>query len=90
MTEKTEISKIDTEYEFVARAKDILDEVKAVLPENLRCLLLCAVTKDIEVKVGILGSDMDVAKMLMSVTTAARDSVIAAQTPSNPSNEATH
>ena len=90
MTEKTEISKIDTEYEFVARAKDILDEVKAVLPENLRCLLLCAVTKDIEVKVGILGSDMDVSKMLMSVTTAARDSVIAAQTPSNPSNEATH
>ena len=67
MTEKAEISKIETEDEFIARAKDILDEVKNIDPANLQSLLLCAVTKDKKVKVGI-----------------------AAQTPSNPSNEATH
>ena len=90
MTEKAEISKIKTEDEFIARAKDILDEVKNIDPANLQCLLLCAVTKDDKVKVGILGSDMDIAKMLMTLTSVARNGVIAAQTPSNPSNEATH
>ena len=90
MTEKAEISKIETEDEFIARAKDILDEVKNIDPANLQCLLLCAVTKDNKVEVGILGSGMDTAEMLMTVTTVARNGVIAAQTPSNPSNEATH
>ena len=90
MTEKAEISEIETEDEFIARAKDILDEVKNIDPANLQCLLLCAVTKDNKVKVGILGSDMDIAKMLMTLTSVARNGVIAAQTPSNPSNEATH
>lgn len=90
MTEKAEVSKIETEDEFIARAKDILDVVKSIDHEDLQCLMLCAVTKDNKVKVGILGPDMDIAKMLMTVTTVARNGVIAAQTPSNPSNEATH
>ena len=87
MTEKAEISKIETEDEFIARAKDILDEVKNIDPANLQCLLLCAVTKDNKVKVGILGSDMDIAKMLMTVTTVARNGVVQANSPSNPTNE---
>ena len=90
MTEKAEVSKIDTEDEFVARAKDILDEVKSIDPTNLHCLMLCSVSNDDEVKVGILGPDMAIAKMLMTLTSVARNGVIAAQTPSNPSNEATH
>ena len=90
MTEKAEISKIDTEDEFVARAKDILDEVKSIDPTNLQCLMLCSVSNDGEAKVGILGPDMAIAKMLMTLTSVARNGVVAAQTPSNPSNEATH
>lgn len=90
MTEKAEIAKIDTEDEFIARAKDILDEVKGIDPANLQCLMLCSVSNDGEVKVGILGPDMAIAKMLMTLTSVARNGVIAAQTPSNPSNEATH
>lgn len=90
MTERAQISKIDTEDEFVARAKDILDEVKSIDPEDLQCLMLCSVSNDSEVKVGILGPDMAIAKMLMTLTSVARNGVIAAQTPSNPSNEATH
>ncbi len=89
MTERSEIYAFDSDdtVAFVARASQALDDVKAVLPENLHCLLLCAVTKDNEVKVGILGSDMDIAKMLMTVTTVARNGVVQANSPSNPTNE---
>lgn len=89
MTERSEIYTFDSDdtAAFVARANQALDEVKAVLPENLHCLLLCAVTKDNEVKVSILGSDMDIAKMLMTVTTVARNGVVQANSPSNPNNE---
>ena len=89
MTERSEIFLIEPKDSdsFLKRANQALDKVKAVLPENLRCLLLCAVTKDNEVKVGILGSDMDIAKMLMTVTTVARNGVVQANSPSNPTNE---
>ena len=92
MTERSEIYAFDSDdtVAFVARASQALDEVKAVLPENLHCLLLCAVTKDNEVKVNILGSDMDIAKMLMTVTTVARNGVVQANSPSNPNNEVIH
>ena len=89
MTERSEIYAIEADDSagFIARASQALNKVKAVLPENLHCLLLCAVTKDNEVKVGILGSDMEIAKMLMTVTTVARNGVVQANSPSNPTNE---
>ena len=92
MTERSEIYTFDSDDNaaFVARANQTLNEVKAVLPENLHCLLLCAVTKDNEVKVGILGSDMDIAKMLMTVTTVARNGVVQANSPSNSTDGITH
>ncbi len=90
MTEKAEVTKIDTEDEFIARAKDILDGVKSIYPANLQCMMLCVVSNEGDVKVSILGPDMAIAKMLMTLTSVARNGVIAAQTPSNPSNEATH
>ena len=89
MTERSEIHAIEAgdDADFIARANQALDEVKAVLPEELHCLLLCAVTKNNEVKVGILGSDMDIAKMLTTVTIVARNGVVQANSPSNPTNE---
>ena len=92
MTERSEIYtfEADDSAGFIARASHALNDVKAVLPENLHCLLLCAVTKDNEVKVGILGTDTDIAKMLMTVTTVARSGVVQANSPSNPTNEVTH
>lgn len=89
MTERSEIHAIEAgdDAAFLARAKQALDEVKAVLPEDLRCLMLCAVTKDNKVKVDILGSDMDIAKMLMTMTAVARNGVVQANSPSNPTNE---
>ena len=89
MTEHSEIHAIEAgdHAAFVALANKFLNEVKTVLPENLHCLLMCAVTKDNEVKVGILGSDTDIAKMLMTVTTVARNGVVQANSPSNPTNE---
>ncbi len=92
MTERSEIHAIEAgdDAAFLARASQALDKVKAVLPENLRCLLLCAVTKDDEVKVNILGSDMDIAKMLMTVATVVHNDVVQANSPSNPNNEVIH
>ena len=92
MTERSEIHTIEAgdDAAFVARASQALDEVKTVPPEDLQCLMLCAVTKDNKVKVSILGSDMDIAKMLMTVTTVARNGIVQADSPSNPTNEVTH
>ncbi len=89
MTERSEIHAIEAgdDTAFIARASQALNEVKDVLPEDLHCLLLCAVTKDNKVKVGILGSDMDIAKMLTTVTIVARNGVVQANSPSNPTNE---
>lgn len=92
MTKRSEIHAIeaDDDASFVAHASQTLEKVKAVLPESLHCLLLCAVTKDNKVMVDILGSDMDIAKMLMTVTTVARNGVVQANSPSNPTNEVIH
>ena len=92
MTERSEIHTIEAgdNAAFVARASQALNKVKAVLPENLHCLLLCAVTKDNEVKVSILGSDMDITKMLMTVATVVHNGVVQANSPSNPNNEVIH
>ena len=92
MIERSEIHAIEAgdDAGFVARVSQALNKVKAVLPENLHCLLLCAVTKDNEVKVDILGSDMDIAKMLMTVATVVRNGVVQANSPSNPNNEVLH
>jgi hypothetical protein len=89
MTERSEINIIEDgdDAAFVARANQVLSEIKAVLPEDLRCLLLCAVTKNNTVKVGILGSDTDITKMLMTVATVARNGIEQAESPSNPNNE---
>lgn len=89
MTERSEIYAIeaDDDAAFVARTGQALNEVKAILPENLHCLLLCAITKDNNLKVDIIGSDTDIAKMLMTVTTVARNGVVQANSPSNPTNE---
>ena len=72
---------------FIEQANQTLNEIKAVAPENLHCLLICAVTKDNNVKVGILGSSTDIAEMLMTVTTVARDGMVQANSSSNPTNE---
>lgn len=92
MTERSEIHTIEAgdDAGFVARASQALNKVKAVLPENLHCLLLCAVTKDNEVKVNILGSDVDIAKMLTTVATVVHNGVMQANSPSNPNNEVIH
>lgn len=89
MTERSEIHAIEAgdDADFITHATRALDEVKAVVPEDLHCLMLCAVTKNNEVKVGILGSDMDIAKMLMTMTAVARNGVVQANSPSNPTNE---
>ena len=92
MTERSEIHTIEAgdDATFIARASQALNKVKAVLPENLHCLLLCAVTKDNKVKVNILGSDTDIAKMLMTVATVVHNDVVQANYPSNPNNEVIH
>lgn len=92
MTERSEIETIDAndEASFVARAKQCLDGVKALVPEELHCLLVCAVTKTGTVSVGILGNDMDIAKMIMTASTVARNGVVQANTTPNPTNEVVH
>lgn len=92
MTERSEISAIEANdrAQFTAKAAEILNNVGGLTPESLRCLMVCAVDNDGKVQVGILGSDMDIAKMFTTMTTVAHNGVVKANTPSNPNNETPH
>ena len=92
MTERSEIFAIeaDDRAQFTAKAAEILNNVGGLTPESLRCLMVCAVDNDGKVQVGILGSDMDIAKMFTTMTTVAHNGVVKANTPSNPNNETPH
>lgn len=89
MSERSEVNliKADDREAFVARAQQALDEVIAIPADSLHCLTLCAVTEDGTVKVGILGSDADIAKMLVTITTIASNGVLQANSESNPTKE---
>ena len=92
MTERSEIFAIeaDDRAQFTAKAAEILNNVGGLTPESLRCLMVCAVDNDGKVQVGILGSDMDIAKMFTTMTTVAHNGVVKANTPSNSNNETSH
>lgn len=92
MTERSEIFDIeaDDRAQFTAKAAEILNNVGGLTPESLRCLMVCTVDNDGKVQVGILGSDMDIAKMFTTMTTVAHNGVVKANTPSNPNNETHH
>ena len=92
MTERSEISTIDADdrAQFATKAAELLNSVGGITPDSLRCLMICAVDNDGNVQVGILGSDMDIAKMFTTMTTVAHNGVVKANTPSNPNNETPH
>ena len=89
MTERSEISAIeaDDRAKFTEKAAEIISNVGGLSPESLRCLMVCAVDNEGKVQVGVLGTDMDIAKMLMTVSTVARNGVVQANSPSNPTDE---
>jgi hypothetical protein len=89
MTERSEIHLIEAgdDAAFVARARRALDETKTVDPEDLHCMMLCAITKDGKVKIDVIGTDMDIAKMLMIVTTVTRNSIEQAESSVNHTKE---
>ena len=92
MTERSEIYTIeaDDRATFTERAAEILSNVGELSPESLRCLMVCAVDNEGKTQVGVLGTDMDIAKMLMTMTTAAHNGIVQANTPSNPNDETSH
>jgi hypothetical protein len=89
MTERSEIHVIEAgdDTEFVARASRILDETKAMNPEDLHCMMLCAITKDGKVKVEVIGSDVDIVKMITIVATVTRNSIEQAESSINHTKE---
>lgn len=92
MAERSEVKAIkgSDRAALTEHIRQCLDALKAHKPEDVLCILSCVVTQSGKVEIGMLGADMDIAKMLMSVTTVARNGVVQANTPSNPNNESTH
>lgn len=93
--EESFIQKAHSEEEFQERAKQTLESLGEVSPEDVVCMTGVVVTRDKEskdamVRVFTLGSDEDISKMLTTLVTVTRDGVIKANTPSNPDNEVTH
>lgn len=93
MADINEISLIEAEDAdgFKAKASHILDRLKAIDPANLHCLMVCAVTKDDgKVMVSALGSDTDLAKMMMTLSEVTSQGVVQSHMPSNPNKETAH
>jgi hypothetical protein len=92
MTERSEVTNIEAndKQAYTAKAKDLLDGIATIAPENLRCAMSVFVDNEGRVRVGILGSDMDITKMFSTLASVAHNGVLQANTPSNPSNETAH
>ena len=89
MTERSEITKIDMDdtQAYTNKAKDLLDGIATIAPENLRCAMGVFVDNESNMRVGILGTDMDITKMFSALASVAHNGALQANTPSNPSNE---
>ncbi len=92
MIERSEVTNIemDDKQAFTAKAKELLDNIAAIAPENLRCAMSVFVDNEGKVRVGVLGTDMDITKMFSTLASVAHNGVLQANTPSNPSNETAH
>lgn len=92
MTERSEVTNIDMDDKqaYTNKAKDLLDGIASIAPEDLRCAMDVFVDNEGKVRVGILGSDMDITKMFPTLASVAHNGVLQANTPSNPSNETAH
>lgn len=91
----SEVSEIDSYSSgdrdtHIEHAKKMIAQVAELKPDEIGCMLVCAVTFAGEVKVGLIGSDASIAKMLVTVSTVAREGVIKASAESNPTNETAH
>lgn len=92
MTERSEVTNIEVndKQAYTAKAKELLDGIASIAPEDLRCAMGVFVDNEGKVRVGILGSDMDITKMFSTLASVAHNGVLQANTPSNPSNETAH
>ena len=92
MTERSEISTIeaDDRAQFTEKAAEILSNVGDLSPESMRCIMVCAVDNEGKIQVGVLGTDMDIAKMFNTMITVAHNGVLQANAPSNPNDETPH
>lgn len=92
MTERSEVTNIDMDDKQACtnKAKDLLDGIASIAPENLRCAMGVFVDNEGKVRVDILGTDMDITKMFSTLASVAHNGVLQANTPSNPSNETVH
>lgn len=93
--EESFVQKPRSEEEFRERARQTLELIGAVSPEDVVCMTGIVVTqegesKDTKIHVFTLGSDEDISKMLTTLITVTRDGVIKANIPSNPDSEVTH
>ena len=92
MSEKSEVSLVskDDPQGFADRVNQILNEIGSNKPEDIMCILTCIVTHDGKVAIAVLGDDENIAKMLTSVVTIARNGVLQAHSPENNNGQMAH
>ena len=99
MTHKTEISsvqKVDNEEAFAERAREVLQQLQAINPDKVLCMMGMVVAEspgnkdEAAVHAFVLGSDEDIAKMFSSLITITRNGIVQANTPSTHNNEVKH
>ena len=94
--ESSSVKMLDNEEAFVERAREIFHRMQAIDPTKVNCMMCMIVSEsdsnkdETAVHAFVLGSDEDIAKMLLSLVTITRNGVVQANTPPNHNDEVKH
>ncbi len=94
--ETSSVQKVDNEEAFVERAREIFQKLQAIDPTKVRCMMGMVVsdtpdgTDEVSAHAFVLGSDEDIAKMLVSLVTVTRNGIVQANTPPTHNDEVKH
>ena len=94
--EFSSIQKVDSEQEFVERARELFQKLRTIDPDTVICTMGMVVSQSPDSEDGttvnafVLGSDEEIAKMFSSLVTITRNGIMQANAPTNHNNEETH
>lgn len=94
--ESSSVQKLDSEEAFVERARRVFQQLQTIDPTKVHCMMGMVVTESSDSKDNaavhafVLGSDENIAKMILSLITITSNGIVQANTPPNHNNEVKH
>lgn len=94
--ETSSIQKLDSTEDFVLRAREILQKLQAIDPTKVHCMMGMVVVEspgnkdEAAAHAFVLGSDEDIAKMVMTMAAVTHDGIAQANASPTPNEEVKH